>query len=409
MEREKKKVIAVTVALSLIEAFLYYILSRDGKIDNDSWLITFMSYAMPMGFLCFINYYLLAPVLILFSRSVWHMMGHYGYISKKFSNVISKEIAWLIDCRVHWGVIDTAVECQNANTCEGILALKKAKMSSRYSNIYTNALKEVLDNTTEYGLASKSLRHETVVCTSMILYIYTNECFDGKEHLAQKFNGIANHLWEVRSECGWGVYVEKAENIDCSFANTFWALRALNRCGFRHLQEFRHMIRNVYELSNDSLFGFTMGDVPRVSVTSMAVTLYFHLDEELKRNIDEVFSVSKAIAFIFKQFCIKGIECELEILQGLEKRSQGIKKAPWTHVTVGYAVEALVAAYKHDKLGLAKMDILIERIKFICKRQIVFVDEHRCYYVPKNMETRTDGKWTFPSAYLVWALSKFDF
>lgn len=409
MEGQKKKLIAVTVVLSLIEAFFYYILSSKGQLDNDNWLITFMSYAMPMGFLCFLNYYLLAPALIWIGRNFWHILGHYGYISHKFSEITTKGIVWLVDCNVHWGVIDTANECQNANTCEGILAIKKAKLNLRYSIIYSKALMEVLNNTTIHGLASKSLRHETVVCTSMILYIYANEDSQELEYLTPKFNNIAKRLWEVRAENGWGVYIEKTENVDCSFANTFWALRALNEYELVCSQEFGHMVRNIYELSSDSLFGFTMGDIPRVSVTSMAVTFYFHLDENIRKDIDEVFNVSKAITFIFKQFCIKGIECELEILQGLEKRSQGVKKAPWTHVTIGFAVEALVSAYKNNKLSLAKMDILVERIKLICKKRLVYIDEHRCYYVPKNMETRTDGKWTFPTAYLIWALSEFDF
>ena len=409
MEEEKKKLVAVTVVLSLVEAIIYYVLSTKGQLNNN-WLITFMSYAMPMGFLFFINYYLMAPGLIYIGRLFWHLGGHYEYISNEFSKITTKGVAWLIDCNVHWGVIDNTTECQNANTCEGILAIKKAKLNLRYSIIYSEALKEVLNNTTIYGLASKSLRRETVVCTSMILYIYANENSTELEQLRPKFNDIAKRLWEVRSENGWGVYVEKAKNVDCNFANTFWALRALNQYHeLVSVQEFGYMVRNIYELSSDSLFGFARGDTPRLSVTSMAVVFYFHLDENIRAEIDAVFNVSNAIAFIFKQFCVKGIECELETLHGLAKQNQSVKKAPWTHITIGFAVEALVLAYKSDKLSLAKMDAVIERIKLICKKQLVYINEQHCYYVPKNMETRADGKWTFPTAYLIWALSQFDF
>ena len=70
---------------------------------------------------------------------------------------------------IDWGAVDKATETQNANTCEALIALYKSGM---YKNeVFRSTLSKINLEVNERGLCSKSLGKETVVCTSMILYL----------------------------------------------------------------------------------------------------------------------------------------------------------------------------------------------------------------------------------------------
>lgn len=412
-EDNKREKIILTIMLTAVEGLVSYVLYRHNIINTNSWWIVFLSYVTPVGFLCFLNYYIFSPVFLYIAMRIWCWFGHYERISRKFSIIATQCVTWLNNIKHHWGVVDTAKECQNANTCEGILAIKKTKLDLRYKISYKEALDDVLRNITDKGLASKSLNHETVVCTAMILYIYTLESKTSVEILQykEKINTIVQNLWSVRCNKGWGVFVEKTNEDECIIANTFWALRALNEFPISRDEEYRVMLRRIYEYANDSLFGYVIGDFPRLCTTAMSVVLYYNLDECARNVVKEVYDVKKAVDFVYKMFCHKGIECELEILSGVGLKSPGAKKAPWTHVTIGFVSEALVYAYKNKDLGLLKMNNFLRCVKNVCKKRLIYVNgnDQQCYYVPKDMETNNLGIYTFPTAYMAWALSVIDF
>lgn len=413
MEETKHAKTILTLTLTFIEGFVGWILYNSNMINTDSWWIFFLSFATPMGFLYFFNYFLFSPMLICIGLKIWCLTGHYKRISIHFNSIAIQCATWLRNTEKHWGVIDTATECQNANTCEGLLALKNAKLENRYKVLYEETLADVLNNVTSQGLVSKSLKHETVVCTSMILYIFSLEKKTNKNMLAldEKFNNIAKILWDSKANNGWGIYVHKAKESDCSISNTFWALRALNEFEISQSENYKIMLRRIYENSNNSLFGYVVGDVPRLCTTAMSVALYYKLNEKTKNVVKEVYNVKRAVDFIYKMFCFKDIECELEILHGLNAKSKGAKKAPWTHVPIGFVAEALVNAYKSGDLELIKMNNFIRCLKKTCKKRLVYVNgnDQQCYYMPKDMEISSKGIYTFPTAYMVWALSSFDF
>lgn len=135
----------------------------------------------------------------------------------------------------------------------------------------------------------------------------------------------------------------------------------------------------------------------------MSVILYYDFDKSLQEELDEVYDVKKAVSFVFQQFCLKGVEIEEETFHGLEVRGGGVRKAPWTHVTIVYAISTLVLAYRNKAIGTIKMNILITRINNIYKKRIMYVVENRqnAYYTPKDMQVRNDGIYTFPTAYFV--------
>ena len=413
MEETKQGKVILTIFLTFLEVIIIYSLYKNNVFNTDDFWILFLSYVTPMGFLCFLNYWLISPIIIHVGLLIWCYLGHYKRISNQFNSYAIQCVTWLKNIKMHWGVIDTAEECQNANTCEGLLAMKKTNLDQRYKSDYEEALISVLNSVTNRGLVSKSLKHETVVCTSMILYIFALERKTNKKMLIfeKKFNDIANILWNVRCKNGWGVFLEKADKADCSIANTFWAIRALNEYTIAQNKNFNSMLRRIYESSNNSLFGYGLGDSPRLCTTAMSVAVFYSLPKQSQIEIRKIYNVKIAVNYVYKMFCYKGIECELEVLRGLETKSQGVKKVPWTHVTIAFVSEALVNAYKNGDLNLVRMNYFIKCLKNICKKRLVFVNgnNQECYYTPRDMETNSKGIYTFPTAYMAWALSLFDF
>lgn len=416
MERKKRMVIIITIVLSVIELLCYFVAIKQGFInflssENVGLIISFLGYATPAGLIYLLNYYIFAPIIYKVVCITWYMTGHYERISKDFDECVKKCINWLIQSPMHWGSLYTSTVCQNANTCECLLALKKSKYDARYKTIYDNARKELLKNVTNKGLQSKSLKYETVVCTSMVLYLLALEKNSGyyiSNELNEKFEEIASNLWECRSNRGWGVYVDKLDEQYSCVANTFWALLALNNYSIAKTKEYAQFVESIFEYSNNSLFGFIIGDSPRLCTTSMAVILYFSLEDELKQKINQVFDIDAAINYIFKTFCLKNIQCETESLRGIDLKCHGSKKAPWTHMTMGFAMEALNLAFKNKKISIIKMDIYIYKLRTMCKKKVVnLTEQNQCYFIPKGMEITNNGVFTFPTAYFIMGLSYF--
>lgn len=413
---DKKIKVTITILLTFIEFFVYCIVKKYGYLDfwspeNSGWINDFLGYATPAGIIYLLNYYMVAPALYYLICVIWHLTGHYGRVSKYFDIQVKQCISWLIQAQMHWGPLYTSEECQNANTCECLIALKKTNYDIKYKVIYEQARQNVLNNVTDNGLPSKSLNFETVVCTSMILYLIALEKKAGNSvtsELEEKFERIAKNLWHCKSERGWGVYVEALGPEYSCVANTFWALLALNNYSVAQTEEYTRFVKSIYEYSNNSVFGFVIGDRPRLCTTAMAVILYFSLNTELREAIDQVYDVGVAINYIFENFCIKNVQCETESLRGIDLKCPGSKKAPWTHMTMGFAMEALSLAFANKKFSLIKMDIYIHKLKTLCKTRLIKLSEQQqCYFIPEGMQLRENGVFTFPTAYFVMGLSYF--
>ena len=416
MERKSKAITVITVVLSILEVIIYCIIRKCGYLnflspEDTGWISEFLGFVTPAGIIYLLNYYIIAPALYWLMCGIWHLTGHYDRISKYFDIQVKQCISWLIQTPIHWGPLYTSEQCQNANTCESLLALKKTNYDVKYRVIYEQARESVLNNVTQNGLPSKSLNFETVVCTSMILYLIALEKKAGDliaNELEEKFERIARNLWNCKSERGWGVYVEVLEPEYSCVANTFWALIALNNYSVAQTEEYGSFVKSIYAYSNNSVFGFVIGDRPRLCTTAMAVILYFSLDHMLQEAIDQVYDVNTAIDYIFDNFCIKNIQCETETLRGIDLKSPGSAKAPWTHMTMGFAMEAISLAYKNKKTSLIKMDIYIHKLKKLCNTRLIRLSEQQqCYFIPEGMQLRDNGVYTFPTAYFVMGLSAF--
>ena len=159
--------------------------------------------------------------------------------------------------------------------------------SGMYKNeVFRSTLSKINLEVNERGLCSKSLGKETVVCTSMILYLMGE--LKGKvdyEIWHDKYDALARRLWNSRCKYGWGVFMEKPSFEDCSNVNSIWALRALNQYSTRDTREFKEFILEFYEHSKFGKFGFSQQDSSRLTPTAMAIVLYYELEPNLRKRI----------------------------------------------------------------------------------------------------------------------------
>lgn len=416
---DEKKIKTIVVAiLDFLSVILLGLAFRAHKDDLTEWseqigvMVNIYSILFPVGIVHAFNYFLLAPLFYRIYQKIKKYFLYDSYISSEYKSIIGDLINWLVSCRTHWGLESNANVAQNANTCEGLLALRSANQHKKRSEIYVNAFKMVDSNASVDGLPSKSLQRPTVVCTSMLLYLVARELEDPVDGISvdyDKYNKMIERLWEARSEqSGWGVYVDKvAEDYECSLANTYWALRALSQFEIGKSAEFCRYVRLIYQRGNNSRFGFKAGDSPRLTTTAMYLCLYNELDVNVQMALSSVYNPAKALSYIYTNFTPGYVQIEHETLLGLKSgNNPGPVKAPWKHIAVGYVLDAMLVAVHNKELNTVKANRLFDEIsKLIRDYVMVRGDGQRCY-VPKDMEYCSNGDFTFPTAYLVQGLSK---
>lgn len=417
MEKKTSKRI-VAIALDILSGILLWQVFRAYKDDLFKWsdqigvVVNAYSMLFPAGIIHAFNYYVLAPLFCWSYLKVKCYFFRRRCVSREYALVIEDSINWLVSCKTHWGLESNANIAQNANTCEGLLALRLANQHKVRAEIYANAFKMIDLNASVNGLPSKSLQRPTVVCTSMLLYLVAREFEDPVDGISidrNKYHEMAQRLWEARSEkSGWGVYVDKvAEDNECSLANTYWALRALSQFEIGRSEEFCRYIRLIYQRGNSSRFGFKAGDSPRLTTTAMYLCLYNELGAKVRTLLSSVYNPTEALSYIYANFAPDHVQIEHETLLGLNNgNNPGPVKAPWKHIAVGYALDALLVAVHNKDLSTAKANRLFSEIAKLVRDYVMVRGEgHRCY-VPKDMEYCSNGDFTYPTAYLVQGLSK---
>lgn len=408
--RERLAVVLDVILLGvlLICGILFWDLST--WFEKNSWVLNLCSIMFPAGVLHVFNQYIFAPCVYYAAIFIWHNLGNYGYYKTRYGSIISKSMDWLISCKVHWGAEDQAEVEQNANTCEGLIAMRMSGQHKEKSEIYKQAFTTIITNSSSEGLPSKSLQRPTVVCTSMLLYLVAKEREDptGIPIDYGKYERMAKNLWNARSKkSGWGVYIAKAEENECSLANTYWALRALSQYRIGKSKEFREYLRLIYQRGSKSTFGFHPGDNPRLVTTSMYLNLYYGLDKKLQDMLNTTYNPQLALDFIYNSFVKHNLQIENETLHGMKvEKGPGPVKAPWKHITVGYALDVLLTATRNKDLNIQQRTQTFIRINKLIKYNVKEDGIGYCYYLPENMEYCNTGIFTYPTAYLIQGLSK---
>lgn len=265
--------------LTLLRDFICLIFRTETDILDAIALVT------PAGVLYLMNWYFVTPLVEVAFELIQSKIGDFRPIDKQYKVIVRKLNNWLVNMPCHWGAVDKATETQNANTCEALIALYKSGM---YKNeVFRSTLSKINLEVNERGLCSKSLGKETVVCTSMILYLMGE--LKGKvdyEIWHDKYDALARRLWNSRCKYGWGVFMEKPSFEDCSNVNSIWALRALNQYSTRDTREFKEFILEFYEHSKFGKFGFSQQDSSRLTPTAMAIVLYYELEASEELGIE---------------------------------------------------------------------------------------------------------------------------
>ena len=327
-------------------------------------------------------------------------------LHREYAQERKNMIDWLLSINVRWGPVDTAPEMQNANTCEGLIAVKNSNYKCK-SQKYLQAFESILGNMGHAGLCSKSLCKETVVCTAMLLELAAMERKQSSNVIKDfsVFDRMAEHLWSVRNpEYGWGVYVAYMADSDCLNVNTCRALLALQHYPkISESAEYFQLCQQMFESEVNGKFGFFVGGSPKLTPTAMFTCLFYRLSKEYRDIISQSFDVKAAVDYVYKRFVDKNVQFETESLIGIEKNGMGVKKAPWNHITVGFAMEALAAAYENNMLSKSKWENLLKRIDSMLTdpEVVIVVAEGRKRYHPEEMELPRSGNFTFPTTYLV--------
>ena len=405
----------LTILLLIIELLLLFVLKDIPFISNvienieNKNLLSWLPLLLPSsGILYAVNFSFISPLIYKFILWLGGYLGYFKIYRSQFESVIAKTVKWLTSNGCRWGPYENSNIMQNANTCEGLLALISTRQHKRYLRIYDESLNSVVKNATLNGLPSKSLSKETVVCTSLLIIIavYDKEKNNGKVVKSlTPYKKMGKVLWECRSSCGWGVFMCKTNEPYCSFANTFRALFALLMIKNVRPIDLNLYIRSIYELSDNSLFGFTPNDQPRMTTTALSIIIYYNLSISAQKLINEVYDVNEAIQYVISTFCNDDYQqSEIETLEGINNGSNGIKKIPWTHISSGYAIKAICIAYKNHDLNSFFMNKFLKKVRKICDLNVITLPNDMSYYIPNNMITN-QGIATYPSAYLLYGLS----
>lgn len=310
-------------------------------------------------------------------------------------------------CSCKWGVCTFDEVPQNTNTCEGILALLASRHRNKYSDTIDDAINYLNNELTEKGLKSKSLDEETVVPTSMYVFLIRNIFSDYEE----KIGHIINKMWNARSSNGWGIYVKKMEkyaNIGC----TYWAIVGLNGCDSIAQDDFQKYLRSLFKYENTYSFGRTINDVnprvPSLYATSMMYIIYSLLSDSSREIIGNRYDSEKAIEYIVDNFDNPFYLTEQEGINGVEVDGKiSVHTVGWNHMTINYSLTAIALAMQK---GVFKMNMIGEILKRIEKAVIdnSEINEGKMFWSAPTMtlDKGNRGKMIFPSMHLIMGLSQ---
>lgn len=325
---------------------------------------------------------------------------------KKYPAVIDSMVNWECSLPCLWGAHSTAKEPQNANSCETLVSLKITHSDVKKKTIYKKVLRYLLKEKTDKGLRSKSLNYETVSCTSMLLTAAALEKRDpiGVIGDYSDFDRIAEELWATRNEnAGWGMYNTRMNEAACSLTNTFRALSSLLYYpAVSEREEFTEFCENLIERSSGGQFGYFIGDSPKLSTTSLFVSFFYALDKERREQFGKRFRIADVLNFIYDQFTSAHIQTEIEEFFDMDLiMGHGVKRAPFTNMSVYFAMDALAQAYKAGDLPPEQWHGVLKETDSILSNQVRSDGGASCYYEPAGLIKPRQGIYTYPTSYFL--------
>ncbi len=309
-------------------------------------------------------------------------------------------------CSCKWGACTFDDIPQNTNTCEGALALLVSSQKEEYGDVIDDATDYLIRECSNHGLISKSLNEETVVPTAMLLLLCNK--LNRYEDLILP---VAKHLWDARSNNGWGIYVRnmgKFSNIGC----TYWALIGLMGLSCVTQSEFQKYLRSLYKYEGSYAFGRTVDDInpriPNMYATSMMYILYNMLSEDSKEKIGTRYNYRKALNYILDNFDNPFFLAEQEGITGVEVNGQtSVHTVNWNHISINYSLTAIALAIEKEVLKKDEMCLVLNRILKVVEDNNERNQGLIFWTAPHlSVDCGSRGEQIFPTMHLLIGLSK---
>ena len=313
----------------------------------------------------------------------------------------------LLYCGCKWGSCTYDTETQNTNTCEGLLALLISNEHLNHTDLIEECLFNLSETIEEKGLLSKSLGMETVVPTSM--YIYISSLYKGKidkERIIQ----LSKILYLSKEQSGWGIYVKQMgrnTNIGC----TYWALIALLSNDYIDSNLVQKTIVSLFKYNKTNSFGRNIDEInPRIPclyATSMMFILYLSLSPINRKLVGTKFDYKKALDIIVKYFDNPFFLIEDEGISGIEIPDRiNVHTVNWNHITIHYSLKALSMAMLNGIISNQEINSILQRISVLYKENCQGDDNKRYWNDPKiSIEKGNRGKLIFPTMHAIMGLA----
>ena len=316
----------------------------------------------------------------------------------------NKMVQFLFSCQAKWGSSLHSNTLRNANTAEVLIACASIIESGRsLTDPQLNDIKSILDRVlfdlSEDGYKSISQDVYTVHCTAMMLYaikkyidLNVYEIDEQKEDLIRK---CLRKLLTNANQEGWGFINKKYSDISYNRSfSTIWALRALNIWGLSENKTVRDL--SVRICNTNGIIGYCRNDTEHYSVTALLYLYVLELKEGLtKRKVLERINHKK----IYK-YLIAGLKKETESEEFFLSIEDN-KKLSWTHFS--WCLITQVLSYNYSNFNV----IVISKIILSIKNQIKNIDSNFHCYKTKSIRFAIDDPLSYPTAYLIMALSGF--
>lgn len=313
----------------------------------------------------------------------------------------------ILFCPCKWGACSYDEMPQNTNTCEGVLSILMSGQEPSYAGLLEERIMYLAKEAGQTGLQSKSLNAETVVPTSMYLYI-CKMYNEGK--LMGRAEELASRLWNARGSSGWGIYVKDMNqyaNIGC----TYWAVTALKDYSAVPVEEFQKYVRELFRYDHAYSYGPTIDSVnpriPRLYATSMMYSIYQMLTVESKDRIGKRYDPVKAINYIVSHFDDPYFITEQEAIDGVETEEKvTVHTVSWNHMTMHYSLYAIALAIENGDIGEERISGILGRVEKMVRDNSERSDGRLYGSGPDlTLERGRRGKMIFPTMHFVMGLS----
>ena len=309
-------------------------------------------------------------------------------------------------CPCKWGPYTYDETPQNANSCEGLLAILSAGQGKTHAGLVRAGLDALWDEAWETGLQSKSLHAATTIPTSMLLAVCSLVPGEAEKERARR---IAGSLWRARGEAGWGLYVCDMQR-DVAIGFTYWAVFALHAGRFVPERELQAYARELFRYENAFCYGRTIDDVnprvPRLHATAMMYELYQLLTRESRDYVSGRYQPRRAAEQIFKDFDNSFYITEQEAVEGVDRQSGiTVHTVNWNHMTMHYSLRALALAMENGDLPVSCIPELLRRAEKMLRENSEKADGRLYASGPAlTLENGRRGRLIYPTMHAVMGL-----